>query len=289
MPFDPECTWNTGGYTSVKTLYATQLTRGRVDIQLLDEQGNPIDVSDYIPDDDGGGSSSSSSVEHYSTGPFLVAKDYAADTSPLMTVLLDIVDAPTGQVRWSFEPDEVPFPGLWLAQVILYKDDVAERVIPYYLYIRANIHASTPQNYYPLHIADVRMYLRDMVPEANTLLEDYEFTDDEIMYAIRRPVDQWNETPPPVGCYTTTTFPYRYYWTIAAAAELLQMAAHRYARNELDYAAAGVRIQDQNKAQTYLAVAERLKKEWMWWLEMKKMEVSALQCNWSQSLYTTRY
>jgi hypothetical protein len=48
----------------------------------------------------------------------------------------------------------------------------------------------------------------------NTLLLDVEFNDDQILMAMTEPVRLWNETPPPIRTYSTTTFPFRGAWMI---------------------------------------------------------------------------
>jgi hypothetical protein len=123
-----------------------------------------------------------------------------------------------------------------------------------------------------LTIAEVRLAIRDRCREDNSLLDSVEFSDTEIAWAIRRPVEYWNEIPPPLRpIYTAATFPYRYNWVNGVIGELMVMAAHNYERNRLQYAAANLSVDDKDKAAYYLQAADRyqaLYKQWV--LQAKK-------------------
>ena len=56
---------------------------------------------------------------------------------------------------------------------------------------------------------DIRIWLRDVDPEANVLLDDFEFGAEEIRTAQTLTVDYWNETPPAIIGYNYDKFPYR--------------------------------------------------------------------------------
>ena len=118
---------------------------------------------------------------------------------------------------------------------------------------------------------DVRIWLRDNDPEANLLLDDFEFSAEEIRTAMTLTVDYWNETPPWVGSYDYDKFPYRYALLKGTAANLLFMGAHRFRRNHLGYSAGGLTVDDQNKYQQYDAAGARLWDEYkQWTLQMKR-------------------
>jgi len=117
---------------------------------------------------------------------------------------------------------------------------------------------------------DIRIFLRDYNPELNLLLDDYEFTHEEIRLATSLAVDLWNETPPDLGIYTEDTFPHRYHLLMGACANLLTMAAMRYRRNDLTYQIPGGAINDQNKAKEYDASAARMGAEYKAWVLRKK-------------------
>ena len=122
---------------------------------------------------------------------------------------------------------------------------------------------------------DVRTFLRDADPDANLLLDDYEFTPEELRSAMNLIVDKWNETPPPVQSYTVETFPWRYHMLLGTSSNLLRMAAFRYQRNDLQYQIGGGTVMDQAKAQAYHATADRLSSEFDAWMRIKKSEIQA--------------
>lgn len=121
---------------------------------------------------------------------------------------------------------------------------------------------------------DVRIWLRDNDPEANVLLDDFEFEPEEIRAAMTHAVDYWNETPPDVGTYDYDRFPYRFALLRGTAANLLFMAAHRFRRNQLNYSAGGLTVDDQNKYQQYDSAGGRLWEEYKQWVTTAKRSVN---------------
>jgi hypothetical protein len=131
----------------------------------------------------------------------------------------------------------------------------------------------------PLLIPEVRLALYDLdnqtdgAPFSN-LLDDTEFQDVDIVFAMRRAVQLWNETPPPVVRYTPNNFPYRYWWLQATCAELLIMSARRYRRNRLAYQAGGIAIDDQSKANEYEQVGRQVMQDFMEWMRTEKYRIN---------------
>lgn len=121
---------------------------------------------------------------------------------------------------------------------------------------------------------DVRIWLRDNDPEANLLLDDFEFSPEEIRSAMTYTVDYWNETPPDVGSYDYPKFPYRFALLRGTAANLLFMGAHRFRRNQLNYSAGGLTVDDQNKYQQYDSAGARLWDEYKSWVGQAKRSIN---------------
>lgn len=119
---------------------------------------------------------------------------------------------------------------------------------------------------------DVRIFLRDVDPAANLLLDDYEFGTEEIRTAATLAVDYWNETPPPITTtrWEWTNFPWRYNLLKGTAANLLFMAAHLYRRNKLSYQVPGGGISDQDKNVDYDNAGQRLWNEYTSWCAWNK-------------------
>lgn len=124
---------------------------------------------------------------------------------------------------------------------------------------------------------DIRIWLRDKEPTANLLLDDYEFSPEEIRTAQTLAVDFWNDRPPEIRRYDYDKFPWRSSLLTATAANLLFMAAHRYRRNDLTYSAGEVSVADQAKYQQYDAAASRLWAEYKEWVDAKKRELNVAQ------------
>lgn len=126
---------------------------------------------------------------------------------------------------------------------------------------------------------DVRIFMRDNNPELNYLLDDFEFTPEELRTAITLAVDKWNETPPVLTThmYTTMTFPFRYHLLMGTTANLLFMAAMRYRRNSLTYNIPGGQVADQEKYQAYDAAGQRLSQEYSEWMAKAKRSIN-IEC-----------
>ena len=122
---------------------------------------------------------------------------------------------------------------------------------------------------------DVRIWLRDNDPYANNLIQDFEFTPEEIRTAMTLTVDYWNDRPPYIRNYDYTEFPFRSQLLTGTAANLLFIAANRYRRNSLQYSAGGTMVADQEKYQQYDAAGARLWEEYKAWVVENKRAINA--------------
>ena len=127
----------------------------------------------------------------------------------------------------------------------------------------------------PMTDMEVRIFLRDNDPEANLLLDDLEFSPEEIRTAMNITVDRWNDMPPGIRRMDYDEFPYRSILLTGVASNLLAMAAHRYRRNSLAINAGGTSVNDQDKAREYDAASERLRGEYLQAMRMKKRELNS--------------
>ncbi len=127
----------------------------------------------------------------------------------------------------------------------------------------------------PMTDMEVRIFLRDTDREANILLDDFEFSPEEIRTAMNLTVDRWNDTPPDIYRYDYDEFPYRSILLKGVAANLLYMAAHRYRRNSVAINAGGTSVNDQEKAGQYDQAAMRLSQEFMQMIRTKKRELNS--------------
>lgn len=267
MAFSNDCL--DSGYQTlrdVRNLALDQKTEGELSFTLYDPHtGAPLDLSDYDP-----GSSSSGLF----TGVRLTIKEMSSDSAVWDSENLEVIDAEAGALKLAYDVTFSRRAGIFTGQIELWLDDVMQRVIPYFVTINPNLRADPADAGLSLSVAEIRMALRDVDPEANYLLDELDFSDQEIALSIRRCVDYWNETPPPVSVYKATTFPWRYHLSLGAAAILHQMAANQKMRNDLPYQAGGLTVQDTIKFKQYLEFHARYWKEWADWVKNKKYQLN---------------
>ena len=121
---------------------------------------------------------------------------------------------------------------------------------------------------------EVRVFLRDTDPAANLLLDDYQFTAEEIRTAMNLAMDRWNDTPPDIYRMDYDHFKYRSILLLGVASYLLYMAARLYSRNSMPINAGGVSVNDQDKAREYDQASDRLRQEFLQAIRMKKRELN---------------
>lgn len=123
----------------------------------------------------------------------------------------------------------------------------------------------------------VRTWLRDRDPQANLLLDDFEFDDEEIHIARVITIDYYNETPPFTGRFNSSQIGSRYHLMMGICGQLMYMAANRFRRNELPMQAGGVSINDQGKAPQYDAAGDRLWSTYIRWVNTNKTAANVAQ------------
>jgi len=127
---------------------------------------------------------------------------------------------------------------------------------------------------------DIRLFMRDLDPAMNYLLDDVEFSPEEIRTAMTHTVDRFNDTPPfiltPNGMngYTIYDFPFRSHLLRGTIASLLHIAAHRFRRNALKYNIPGGAVADQEKFGEYDNAGNQLWKEYNDWVANTKRAIN---------------
>lgn len=183
------------------------------------------------------------------------------------------------RVSVAITDSDLPKSGLYPAGFIVYNHDgTIYSEHPAYLCVEQGLNYNSVPGTDPVTISDVRMALLDYSPEYNTLLDDLEFSDLQIIAAIKRPVNEWNETPPDIRRYNYSNFPWREFWLKGTCGYLLEMAAHRYNRNTMPHNASGLSMDLMNKGDTYMQVAVMLKQEWKAFIVAKKTEINMADC-----------
>lgn len=215
-----------------------------------------------------------------------VAKEVPFTTEYYINQAATVTDGTAGLVSITLTPAQLQYAGIWPASLITCST-AATATTPgeiieefsCWLYVKRSL-TSLIEGNRPITIPEIRMALRDTSPSYNTLLEDLEFSDEEIVYAMMRPVEEWNEGTPQLEQFTYTpgTFPFREHWRKATMGILLRSAAHHYRRNYVPYNAGGVSFDDKNKADQYFQDGERLAQEWKEFMMAKKRELNMSLC-----------
>lgn len=130
----------------------------------------------------------------------------------------------------------------------------------------------------PPTIGEIRARLWDSGPGDNLLLDDVEFSDDQILSAILWPVQDWNEKPPPVGTYNTFNFPFRSAWIDAAIGQLYLYGAAFYRRNKLNGSAGGVNLNELDRDGAYMEAYKLHLTNWNEFRDRKKLEANMALC-----------
>lgn len=222
---------------------------------------------------------------------------------PVVQVDAEIVEAATGKVKVTLTQNMVGIPGIYYGEMALVNTDVDAPTNPavvfvntFYVIINRSTFAaydSNGNNGGPPSIAEIRLHLRDSSPNESFLLENLMFDDAEIALAIGRPVQYWNEVPPPLDqVFNTQSFPFRYHWLEGICGNLFLMVAEQYRRNQLDYQAGGMAVNDQNKEANYERAGQTRWQAYRDWVRATKAAINLEGCwgevtsNYKYSAYT---
>ncbi len=199
-----------------------------------------------------------------------------------------VTDGADGAVQVELTPEDTTCPGVYFGQFALIEcseDPDAEPTGDTTVLFSNHMYVIVGRNLWnnrmnvagpagPPSLAEVRMHLRDTDPSESFLLDNLAFSDEEIAHATILPVQYWNEIPPPIGTFTTTSFPFRYHWLMGIAGYLFLSAAEQQRRNNLQYSAGGVQIDDQHREPNYEQAAQRRLEEFKQFVKRKKAEIN---------------
>lgn len=185
-----------------------------------------------------------------------------------------------GKVSLTLTPKELDYhEGVWYAEFLAYNDK-GELRHDYraYLCIRKGMEGSQA-GLQPITVMDVRLAVMDTSVEMNTLLDDLEFSDMMILNAVERAMDEWEETPPRLARrFNATNFPFREHLIKGAVGYLLQSVMYRYMRNRMQYSAAGLTFDKNDKGATYLQLAQMARQEWKNFIAAMKTSMNMEEC-----------
>lgn len=247
---------------------------------FADDAGMPINLGvDNSGDSDS--VSSSNSVEYPYTFELRIREVTNAmpSSNPVVAVSVSIDDAISGAVSSDYLPEVITnTPGIYQEEWGVYEAGYLIFSSKCFLFVNRGLFSSASnQNQLetgPPTLDEIRLSMRDHVTE-NQLLQNYEFDAAEIVQAIVRPLQYWNELPPPIQPLATTiTFPFRELWLQGIQAYLLETAAHHYRRNHLPYSAGGVSVDDRQKDNPYTQAHMRLRAQFEKACQTKKIEIN---------------
>lgn len=265
------------GRPILSRMRAVSLTQGQtttIEWQLHDKDGAPINLTSL-------GFTDNSTT----SGPFQVVmriKEQVAlgigNYGPLQ-VPATVKTAATGIVTVAMTANLTQLPGVYYGEMALIdtsNPNVSTKMIfsnTFSVIIsRSTFGSSVPGG--PPSIAEIRLHLRDSAPGESYLLDHLMFDDAEIALAITRPIQYWNEIPPPIATFTTQDFPYRYHWLEGICANLFFMVAEQFRRNQLSYSAAGIALDDQNKEPNYERAGQMRWQSYREWVRAQKASLN---------------
>jgi hypothetical protein len=242
--------------------------------QMQDKDGNPVDLTPCFPE--------VQIPENPTYAVVLRIKEQIMLGSNLAPkqVTATVTDASKGKIEVELTKDMVAYAGIFYAEAALVVVTPNQSANPCVVF--SNIFSliitrstfGTAEVGGPPTIAEIRLHLRDSAPAESFLLDSLMFDDAEIALAITRPIQYWNEVPPPIGIFTTQNFPFRYHWLEGICANLFLMVAEQYRRNQLTYSAAGLAVDDQNKEGSYERAGQTRWQAYREWVRTKKAEIN---------------
>ena len=263
------------GYSTLRDVpevTVDQCSAGSARLTLRWPNSSVIDLTAYGIEN----SSSASSSSPMADGVHIVVKEHPSSQTEWASEDADIIDAQNGIIEFDYSTTNkfTQRAGIFTAEAQVYEDGSIRKIYPFFLIVNPSLSGGTSDTSQALSVAEIRMTLRDVDPESNFLLDELDFKTNEIALMIRRAVDYWNEVPPPVSAYTPTNFPFRYHLSLGVAGLLHQMASAHKMRNNLDYSAGGLTVQDTIKWQQYENIGNRLWDEYRKWVRDKKYQIN---------------
>lgn len=203
-----------------------------------------------------------------SAGPGYGGSTWEVEASP--------IDPSKGEFKFKAPKEATECPGIYTWQAsIVNKEDIL--VLSNIGYLEVTPNPAFDANTQPISVAFIRRKLRDAHPRANRVLEECEFTLQEINDAIQDAVQTFNHEPPiSTRNYSSVNFPWPAQLSTGVIANLLRMASLWYARNDLKVGGTGLDSDDMNKSELYFKLAEHHRAEWMKWIKLTKRNINIM-------------
>ena len=264
LPYAPVIMSQSACYGQRGVIKTRQGQDVRLVLPVVDRNGSPIPLVEVEEETSDSSESSGGSEPGPSTVALLV-RFYAKPSEASRTLSINkectIHNAARGLVTCVLTQGDLARPGLQTAQVVIFSPDGSKlyQATDYWLHVSPSLNHSTTG---ALTIQEIRMVVSDRCPEANVLMDAFEFDDEEIAMFIRRAVDEFNEKYQPPTHFTAQNFPWRFHWSLGVAGNMLRSKAIQKQRNRLAYQAGGVSIKDSDYAGEYMKMAVQLIEEW---------------------------
>jgi hypothetical protein len=121
-------------------------------------------------------------------------------------------------------------------------------------------------------VASLREYLRDK-KGLGRIWEDGEHSDGELRMALMFAIDDWNNTPPPIGKVDLAKHPAKSLLIICAAAHAIESALAWHMREHMPVSDGDVMVDDHDKLSSYLPFLQRLQDQY----ETKKSDYKVMR------------
>lgn len=109
-------------------------------------------------------------------------------------------------------------------------------------------------------LQEIRTFLRDK-PEHHVLVDNFLFSNSDIMTAADQVVNWFNRLNPPLGSFSLGNFPDKYLLTLGISAWLFESEANRQLMEQLTYQDGNIHHGITDKTQLYRAAAAAMKQE----------------------------
>ena len=273
MPFANDCL--DAGYSTLRDVPEVTIDQcavGSAQLILRWPNGNVIDLTQF----DIYNSSSSSSSSSFVDGVRIRVKEMPESQGVWAHQDAEIIDAKNGVVSFDYSRANnfTRRAGIFTAEAQIWQDGAIRKIYPFFLIVNPSLSGASGDSNQALSVAEIRMTMRDSDAASNFLLDELDFKTNEIALMVRRAVDYWNETLPPVSIHTASNFPYRYHLSLGVVGLLHQMASIHKMRNNLDYNAGGITVADTIKWQQYDNIGNRLWDEYRTWVRNKKIQIN---------------
>lgn len=138
---------------------------------------------------------------------------------------------------------------------------------------------ATPTNNLPaLTVEEVRTFMRDF-PKYNKLLDDFQFTQREVDFAVNLTIDEFNAMPPPLEPFNVSNFPSKYILLLGVVGNLLISESVLQLRNQVNATDGDVvPIGVDDKSPQYQALGNYFKSMFREQALIKKQEINISRC-----------